>query len=125
MTPIVSPTSPRRGGITTASRLPASLLLAPVSRRPTQLAPETIATLMANELHRAVPARLRQAPATATPVVSIVVVTANNLVFLKLCVVSILANTRQPSYELVVVDNGSTDGTGQYLDELAQRHRHV
>jgi GT2 family glycosyltransferase len=52
-------------------------------------------------------------------------VTADNLVFLKFCVASIFANTREPGYELIVVDNGSRDGTEVYLDELARRHAHV
>ena len=37
-------------------------------------------------------------------------VTFNNLAFTKLCLTSVLANTDGPGYELIVVDNGSTDG---------------
>jgi GT2 family glycosyltransferase len=56
---------------------------------------------------------------TARPAVSIVVVTFDNLVFNRLCLESLLANTAGPEWELLVVDNGSTDGTVEYLQELA------
>ena len=56
---------------------------------------------------------------------SIVVVTFNNLVFTRLCLESALANTRYSPYEIIVVDNGSTDGTAAYLGELSRRHDRV
>jgi len=108
---------------TAADRLPASLLLTPVSRRPTRLSPETEAHVLTNNLHLRFSGR--GAPNVSAPRVSIVVATSDNLVFLKFCIASILANTRSPSFELIVVDNGSTDGTAQYLDELVRRHPSV
>lgn len=44
---------------------------------------------------------------------------------LKECISSILANTRDVDYELIVWDNASTDGTAAYLDAVASSHPHV
>ncbi|MDO7898334.1 glycosyltransferase [Pseudomonas citrulli] len=52
--------------------------------------------------------------------VSIVVVTYHNLNLTVQCINSILRNTTWPRYELVVVDNGSDDGTRDYLEHLRQ-----
>ena len=41
------------------------------------------------------------------------------------CVESILANTSGASVEVVVVDNGSTDGTADYLEEAQRQHNNV
>lgn len=53
-----------------------------------------------------------------TAKVSIIVLTYNNLELNKKCIHSILYNTAYPDYELIVVDNMSTDGTREYLKEL-------
>lgn len=47
--------------------------------------------------------------------VSIIVLTWNGLEVTQACVRSILELTDHPAFELVVVDNGSTDGTLEYL----------
>ncbi|WLI08996.1 glycosyltransferase [Pseudomonas sp. FP597] len=52
--------------------------------------------------------------------VSIVLVTYNNLNLTIQCVNSILRNTTWPHYQLIVVDNGSDDGTAEYLERLRQ-----
>lgn len=52
--------------------------------------------------------------------VSIVLVTHNNLNLTIQCVNSILRNTTWPNYQLIVVDNGSEDDTGDYLERLRQ-----
>ena len=54
----------------------------------------------------------------ATPKVSIVVLTYNNLELNKYCIRSILEKTAYSNYELIVLDNCSTDGTVEYLKEL-------
>jgi len=52
------------------------------------------------------------------PKVSIIVLTYNNLELNKVCINSILTKTAYPNYELIVVDNKSTDGTAEYLQNL-------
>lgn len=49
--------------------------------------------------------------------VSIVLVTYNQLEMTKLCVDSIRQYTPSGTYEIIVVDNASTDGTGQWLQK--------
>ena len=99
---------------------PADLVLTPLSRRPLQLPHATIETVLAAGLPTVSP---RHDPGTWF--VSIVVVTFNGLVFNKLCLGSVLTNTRYLGYELIVVDNASTDGTADYLRELARHNPHV
>lgn len=57
---------------------------------------------------------------SSVPKVSIIVLTYNNLRINKLCIDCIIHNTAYPNYELIVVDNLSTDGTREYLRELEQ-----
>jgi GT2 family glycosyltransferase len=71
-------------------------------------------------LTREVPIVSQQAPAKAEPDASIVVVTYDNLVFTRLCLETVLANTDSMSYELIVVDNGSSDSTPAYLRRLSE-----
>lgn len=52
--------------------------------------------------------------------VSIIIVTYNNLALTKLCLDSVLRNTQWPNYEIIVVDNASTDGTREYLSRCSQ-----
>ena len=47
--------------------------------------------------------------------VSIIVVSYNNLAYLKLCLEGIFEYSNYPSYEVIVVDNGSRDGSTEYL----------
>ena len=56
--------------------------------------------------------------------VSAVITCWNELKYTKLCVESFLRHTRYP-HEIVFVDNGSVDGTREYLDDLAAAHDHV
>ncbi|MBQ7171975.1 MAG: glycosyltransferase [Clostridia bacterium] len=55
------------------------------------------------------------------PSVSIVLLCYNQLDYTKQCVKSILDKTAYPNYELVIVDNCSTDGTAEWLSEEAKR----
>lgn len=57
------------------------------------------------------------------PLVSVIMLTYNNLEYNKACVNSILNRTAYPNYELIIVDNLSTDGTRDYLQEL-QKENH-
>jgi len=52
-----------------------------------------------------------------TSLTSIIILTRNNLDYTKKCIESIKKYTPEP-YELIVVDNGSTDGTIEYLESL-------
>jgi len=54
-----------------------------------------------------------------------VVVSFDNLVFNRLCLESVLGSIAHRDCELIVVDNGSTDGTVRYLEELARRNSPV
>jgi GT2 family glycosyltransferase len=51
---------------------------------------------------------------------SIIVVTYNNLGLNRLCLESIYARTEWPNFEVIVVDNNSTDGTPEYLKEAEE-----
>lgn len=62
---------------------------------------------------------IETAIADSLPMVSMVVVTYKNLALTKQCLTSLLENTTQPRFELLVVDNASGDGTAEYLQELA------
>ncbi len=63
--------------------------------------------------------RVRRAIPAAPPLVTLIVPTRNGLELLRTCVQSIVANTRYPSYEILIVDNGSDDpATLAYLGEL-------
>jgi GT2 family glycosyltransferase len=94
--------------------IPRDLDLTLLGRRPAKLSDATACAIAAMPVPVAAPMR-REAPP-----VSIVIVTYNNLPFTKLCLASLIQNTIAPDYEVIVVDNASTDGTPDYLGELAQ-----
>ncbi len=56
------------------------------------------------------------------PQVSIIIVTYNNLALTKLCLESVFRNTDYPNFEVVVVDNKSSDDTQIYLRTLIQQY---
>jgi GT2 family glycosyltransferase len=109
------------------SILPPDLILEPISRKPTVLPETTVRTVLD------LPAGAARAAGVPTPEpfdpatrdsffrVSIVVITRDHLVFTKLCLESVLANTDYPDYELIVVDNGSGGDLLSYLDQLTNR----
>jgi GT2 family glycosyltransferase/Flp pilus assembly protein TadD len=59
-------------------------------------------------------------PVEAGDLTSVLVLCCNEVDYTRLCLESVLANTRSP-YELVLVDNGSTDETPAYLEEVKGR----
>jgi len=100
-----------------AMPLPADLVLTPSSKRPTTLPDATVETVLALPLPPGPPPR----SGTSAVRESIVIVTYDNLVFTRMCLESVLATTRTSDAEVVVVDNGSGDGTPAYLKEMASR----
>jgi len=68
---------------------------------------------------------LDRAVRAAWPRASVIVLTYNNLAFNRLCLASVLQNTDYPNYELIVVDNASTDGTVEELQRLAGHYPHI
>jgi GT2 family glycosyltransferase len=100
---------------------PRDMVLEPVSRRPTQLPPETV------QLAARQPAapRWSEPPRLGPRSVSVVVVTYDGLPFNRLCLETVLAHGSDVDLELIVVDNGSGDGTPEYLTRLASADARV
>lgn len=97
-------------------RIAPGLVIALSSRRPTTLAEETVRAALEAPLPLSV-----GIPSSERAEVSVVVATHNGLVFTRLCLESVLASKGIGSLEVIVVDNGSTDGTHEYLHRLAER----
>jgi GT2 family glycosyltransferase len=64
-------------------------------------------------------AAIDEAIRASWPRASVVVLTHDNLAFSRMCLASVLENTDYPNYELIVVDNASSDGTVEELQRLA------
>ena len=63
---------------------------------------------------------------SSTPTVSVIVPVYDPGPYLERCIDSLLAQTMPPGeLELIFVDDGSTDGSGERLDRLAAEHDHV
>jgi GT2 family glycosyltransferase/Tfp pilus assembly protein PilF len=76
-------------------------------------------------LARAAPRVMAEEPWMAVPpagdeLASILVLCCNEVAYTRMCLESVLEHTRGP-YELVIVDNASTDETPAYLEELRAR----
>jgi GT2 family glycosyltransferase len=100
-------------------RISPGIVIAPSSRRPTTLPAGTVRAVLEARL----PVSL--CPLSEQPEASVIVITCDGLVFTRLCLESVLGNLGAPSIELIVVDNGSTDGTVDYLHGLADRDGRV
>ncbi|WP_456384921.1 glycosyltransferase [Desulfolithobacter sp.] len=68
---------------------------------------------------------LEEAIANQYPRVSVVVLTYNNLDYTRACLLSLEKQTRYPDWELIIVDNASSDGTPEFLADYAEKNLHV
>jgi GT2 family glycosyltransferase len=100
--------------------LPVDLALEPVGKNPLALHPDTVKRVLCAP----VPAVGRPSPAAFVDA-SVVVVTIDQLPVTRLCLESVLINTERPSFELIVVDNGSSEATVSYLESLAEANPSV
>jgi GT2 family glycosyltransferase/CDP-glycerol glycerophosphotransferase (TagB/SpsB family)/glycosyltransferase involved in cell wall biosynthesis/ubiquinone/menaquinone biosynthesis C-methylase UbiE len=57
-------------------------------------------------------------PKVQSPLVSIIIPVFNKLNLTKQCIENIFKNTEYPNYEIIIVDNGSSDGTLEYINSL-------
>jgi GT2 family glycosyltransferase len=93
--------------------LPSDLVLTPLGRWPTRLPDNTVRAALALPTpigpRKNCPRRARR---------SVVVVTFNGLAYTKMCFANLLGTGWHPDDELIVIDNCSTDGTREYLQEL-------
>lgn len=118
--PAVEGTLPLALPHTECAPFPEDMVLTPLSRNPIGLDDATVAAVM----DRLVPTF--SVPCDpSVPLISIVIVTFNNLLFTRMCLESLLANTDHAHYEVLVVDNHSTDGTRDYLRQLATKVPHL
>jgi GT2 family glycosyltransferase/glycosyltransferase involved in cell wall biosynthesis len=69
--------------------------------------------------------QLGEALAALFPPVSVIVLTYNGLEYTKACLQSLDRHSDYPAWELIVVDNGSSDGTQEYLRAYAETRSHV
>jgi ABC-type multidrug transport system fused ATPase/permease subunit/GT2 family glycosyltransferase len=88
------------------------------SRKPLKLPEETVEEVR----KRPVPSVRR---ARGRPLVNVVVPVLDNLVPTRMALEGVLANTDEPPYSMIVVDNGSADPTREYLEALASRNAHI
>jgi GT2 family glycosyltransferase len=109
-------------GAARAGALAEDVRLVPQARRPLRLAEGEAERIAAAP----VPFAPREAPPAATPpVASVVVASHESLALTRLCLESVLASADSPTFELIVVDNGSRDGSRAYLRTLERRFPHV
>ena len=98
--------------------LPPSLELTPISRRPLVLPTQTVEVMST----RPIPS---VRPLGGPPIASVVVVTFSNVVLTRMTLESVLFNTQDVPYELIVVDNSCDEATLKYLSVLAAKNRQV
>ncbi len=57
-----------------------------------------------------------------SPLASVIILTYNNWAYTRQCLESIYRETQYPNFEVVVVDNASSDGTREALQAYRQKH---
>jgi O-antigen biosynthesis protein len=66
--------------------------------------------------------RVRYALPAKLPLVTVIIPTRNAVELMRMCVTSILEKTTYPSYEIIIVDNGSDDVAAlEYFEQLLQK----
>jgi len=94
--------------------------LDPISRNPTRLPGKTVEEIESMTPAERLGRRHRgHRDSRAVRRTSVIVVTQDNLCFTRLCLESLLANSSRREMEVIVVDNGSGDGTPGYLESLS------
>src|SRR5262249_46256136 len=78
--------------------------------------------LLSDAAPQAVPAEqwFPDSPPVGDEPASLLILCCNEMAVTRLCLESVLRHTRSP-YELILVDNGSTDETPAYLEEVTRR----
>ena len=66
-----------------------------------------------------------EAAAVLFPPVTVILLTYNGLTFTRACLHSLDRHSDYPNWDLVIVDNGSTDGTPEFLEAYAAGRAHV
>jgi GT2 family glycosyltransferase len=106
---------------------PPDLVIVPTSRWPTRLPQETMQAAAALPLPAVEfgPSRPQYEAEPRPQRASVVIVTYNGLLYTRLCLASLFSRGWPPGDELIVVDNGSTDGTPAFLGELQRSNPFV
>ena len=68
---------------------------------------------------------MNSAVVSSFPKVSIIIAMHNNLKLNKLCLSSILRKTDYPNYEVILVDNASTDGSREFALESSRNNNNI
>lgn len=88
-----------------------------VSEQDTALRENRIALARQNTWRRRVNL-IKQTIVQAHPPISVCIVSYNNLHYTRLCLESVYRNSLYPNLEVIVVDNGSDDGSVDYLQSI-------
>ena len=70
-------------------------------------------------------AALEDAILEELPSVSIIILAYNNLEFSQACIESVLRHTHYPDIEIIIVDNGSSDGSTEYFQAISDEYPYV
>jgi GT2 family glycosyltransferase len=100
--------------------LPDNLVLKPISRWPTRLEETTFQTALSLPIQEP-----RFCEANFSERASIVILVRNGLAYTKMCIASLFESGWHPGDELIIVDNASSDGTGEYLSELSRNNEFI
>jgi len=60
-----------------------------------------------------------------SPKISILILTYNNLEITRLCLKSLFQNTTYPNFEVIIIDNASTDGSPEWLGQYAKTQSNI